>query len=73
MTHAERWNGFGTFYRSCSRLGEVNEYPAFTACCVMSGVKYSKACLRQLLKGATNTSCWQRWLRIALHGPGLLL
>lgn len=36
----------------------------------MSGLKYSKACLRQAVKGATNMGCWQRQLRIALRGPG---
>lgn len=57
---------FGAFYRSCSHLSAVNEYPAFPACWVMSGLKYSTARPRQPLRGATNTEArarapWGKW------------
>lgn len=51
---------FGAFYRSCSHLSAVNEYPAFAACWVMSALKYSTARLRQPLEGATNTAAGPR-------------
>lgn len=51
---------FGAFYRSCSHLSAVNENPAFPACWVMSGLKYSTARPRQPLRGATNTEARAR-------------